>query len=227
MQQADAIQLYSAPTANGIKVAACLEELQELTSTDGREFDYEAHLIDIRHGEQSSQEFLDINPNGKIPAITDGATRVWESGSILLFLAEKYGELLPKVSTKRTECINWLFWASTTFSVQVKLFGFYFHYCPHKLDYCVNRYTNEVQRLLGVIETQLESHRRHFLLGDLYTIADIATWPWLWSLTNVYSDAITAKFDGLKSFPRVREWHERCLARPASKRAFDVTTFLT
>lgn len=121
--------------------------------------------------ENHKPDFLQFNPNGKIPALRDPhgphgvPITVWESGSILLYLAEKYNELLPEDPRLKTETTNWLFWASTGLSVQVKAFGFYYKYCPHKVPYALTRHAKEVHRLLGVLETQFKSHNKHFIIG--------------------------------------------------------------
>ena len=162
------IQLYSIATPNGMKVAACLEELAFLK---GDTFSYEPHSVDIRHAESRSAEFKKINPNCKIPVIIDPhgldgrSITVFESGAILMYLAEKYDELLPKDPVMRVDAIKWLFWGSTAVTNQIKLFGFYFKYCPHKLPYCVARYTKECNRLLEVLNYQLGSHGKHWVTG--------------------------------------------------------------
>jgi GSH-dependent disulfide-bond oxidoreductase len=180
-----AVQLYSANTANGIKVSIMLEELQELRAMKG-DFVYEAHTVDIRTSENRKLfPIMKINPNGRIPAIIDPVPAdhgeqlaVFESGAILMYLAEKYQELLPVEGRLRYQCIEWLFWGSTGLSSQVKLFGFYYHYCVHPLPYCMRRYTKEVTRLLGVLESQLAGHRKHWIVGDMYSVADICAFPW-------------------------------------------------
>jgi GST-like protein len=151
-----------------------------------------------------------------------------ESGSILLYLAEKYNELIPPENdTKnRVQCINWLLWASSGLSVQCKLFGFYYKYCPHRLPYCITRYENEVRRLLGVLETQLAKHQKHWVLGDQFSIADLAIWPWIYALHENYDNCIQDVFGELKEFPLVKEYYTRCMSRPASRRALDVTRFI-
>jgi len=163
------VQLYSVNTPNGIKVAACLEELVTLKGIDN--FDYEPHTVDIRHGENRSEEFARFNPNQKIPVMIDPnggsqgqAITVFESGAILLYLAERYDELLPKDFSQRVEVIKWLFWGSTAISSKMKLFGFYYKHCPHSMPYCVARYTKECNRLFQVLERQL-SHRKHWITG--------------------------------------------------------------
>lgn len=169
VKDANLIQLYSAPTPNGIKVAACLEEISIIRQDES--FSYEPHSVDIRHGENSSPEFRKIFPTGKIPAILDlksygdKEVKVFESGCILLYLADKYDALIPADTTLRIETQKWLFWGSASFSVQLKLFGFYYKYCPHGLPYCINRYAKECHRLFGMLEAQLQSHGKHWVVG--------------------------------------------------------------
>jgi GST-like protein len=169
------LQLYSVATPNGIKVAAALEELVLLKILKGEDFDYEPHSVDIRHGESRTEEFYKLNPNKKIPALLDPhgedgkEIRVFESGSILLYLATKYVELAPLDSVGRAETVKWLFWGSASFSVQVKEFVKYYKYCPHSLPYCINRYAQEVKVLLHALNKQL-SHAKHFVIGGKRTI---------------------------------------------------------
>ena len=172
-----AIQLYSAATPNGIKVAAALEEIHDLRSTK-EDFAYEPHTINIRMGENRREWFQNISPSSKIPAIIDpkgpGGKEVcvFESGSILLYLADKYHELLPHDgSNYRVEALNWLFWGSSAISSQFKLFGFYYKYCPHDLPYCVARYAKEAHRLLSVLEKQLE-HGLNWIIGGVNNLND-------------------------------------------------------
>jgi len=226
----DLIQLYSANTPNGMKVAACLEELVELRrTTDG--FDYEPHTVNLHAGESRMKDFVDcLNPNGKIPAILDPhgpdhqPITIFESGAILMYLGDKYHELLPvHDSILRAQTIQWLFWGSTGFSSQCKLFGFYYKYCKHKLDYCVERYSKETHRLLGVLDQHLRKHGKHWVVGDRFTIADLAIWPWVYALHENYDDAQQVVFNNFKDYPSVKHWYTRCLARPASQRCLDVT----
>lgn len=211
----DLIQLYSIATPNGIKAAACLEELVLLKQGDF-EFNYEPHSVDIRHAENKTEQFTNLSPNQKIPVIVDPhagngqqSVKVFESGAILLYLAEKYDELLPHDVVQRAEVLKWLFWGSTGLSSSVKQFGFYYHYCQHSLPYCVARFKKEVTRLLSVLDSQL-SHGRNFVTGgkrfyicvlekahyqpsrcaDMYTIADISIWPWIYGLHENYGDAV-------------------------------------
>jgi len=144
---------------------------------------------------------------------------VWESGSILLYLAEKYNVLLP--DGLRTEVMNWLMWGSTAVSSQFKLLGFYYKYCPHKLTYCVERYAREIRRLLGVLETQLK-HGKHWVVGDAFTIADISIWPWVYALHEIYDDCVRIHFNNMEDYPHVQQWYRRCLSRGASQRSLEV-----
>eukprot|EP01041_Mallomonas_annulata_P006702 gene6700-13586_t len=225
------IQLYSAATPNGIKVAAALEEIRQLRSTK-EDFDYEPHTMNLRLGETHKEIFSQIFPSGKIPALMDphgpGGKPIYmfESGAILLYLAEKYHELLPEMDMSlRYEAIKWLFWGSTAVSSQIKLFGFYYKYCPHNLPYCVKRYSTECHRLLDVLNSQL-SHGKDWIIGDAYTIADISIWPWIYGLHDNYGDAIKIEFDNFKSYPHVATWYHRCMAREASQLSLNVCPFV-
>ena len=135
-------------------------------------------------------------------------------------------ELLPTEGRLRYEVIEWLFWGSSGFSSQVKLFGFYYHYCPHSLPYCVNRYTREVCRLLEVLEKQLSAHGKHWVVGDMYSVADICIFPWVYALHEFYGGAVEHAFAKMNSYPHVNAWYTRCRARPAVQKGLDVTPFL-
>lgn len=169
VQNPELIQLYSIATPNGIKVAACLEELTVL-KTEDFEFNYEPHTIDIRHNENRTEAFTVLSPNQKIPVIVDPhgsngqKVTVFESGAILMYLAEKYNELLPLDGVERVEAMKWLFWGSSGLSTAVKHFGFYYKYCQHSIPYCIARYGKEVKRLLTVLNKQL-SHSKPFIVG--------------------------------------------------------------
>lgn len=173
IRDSNLIQLFSAPTPNGLKAAACLEEIAAIKEVN-EFFSYEPHSVDIRHGESRQTDYVTmISPTGKIPAIIDNQglsgqpVKVFESGCILLYLAEKYDVLIPKDPILRVETMKWLFWGSSSFSVQVKLFGFYYKYCPHGLPYCINRYSKECHRLLGIFERHLMSHNKHWIVGGV------------------------------------------------------------
>lgn len=192
--------------------------------------EYEAHTVNIRAGETRQQDFP--SPTGKIPCLIDPRSEtsespitVFESGAILLYLSEKYKELLPSDNlAQRFQAIEWMMWGSTSVSSQFKMLGFYYKYCVHKLDYCVQRYSNECRRLLFVLENQL-SHGRHWVIGDAYTIADLAIWPWIHAIHVTYDNILTVVFDSMREFPNVERWYLRCLARPAIQRALQVTPF--
>ena len=162
------VELYSASTPNGIKVAACLEELRSLSNG---KFQYEQVTIDIRNNAQVAEEYLQINPNGKVPTIVNAEEGciVYESGAILLYLAEKSGALLPSDRAVRTIATSWLFWSSTGLSNQVKQFGYYYKSCQHSIPYCVSRYAKEVKRLLLVLEKHLSDNRAYIIGGILHS----------------------------------------------------------
>lgn len=171
------LQLYSLATPNGVKVTIMLEELLALGHSGA---EYDAWLIDIRKGDQSSSGFVKVNPNSKIPALLDRSegqeTRVFESGAILLYLAEKFQAFLPSDKLKRTETLNWLFWQMGSAPFLGGGFGHFYSYAPEKLKYPIDRYAMESKRQLDVLDKRLASHQ--FLAGDEYTIADMAAWPW-------------------------------------------------
>ncbi|MEO7379309.1 MAG: glutathione-dependent disulfide-bond oxidoreductase, partial [Sphingomicrobium sp.] len=171
------LQLYSLGTPNGVKVTIMLEELLALGKAEA---EYDAWLIDIRDGDQFGSGFVAINPNSKIPALLDRSTspptRLFESGSILLYLAEKFGAFLPADPAARTECLNWLFWQMGSAPFLGGGFGHFYVYAPEKYEYPINRYAMEAKRQLDVLDRQLAEHR--FIAGDDYSIADMAIWPW-------------------------------------------------
>eukprot|EP01032_Pedospumella_encystans_P015865 gene15865-18125_t len=214
------VELYSASTPNGIKVAACLEELRSLSNG---KFQYEQVIINIRNNAQVAEDYLQINPNGKVPTIVNAEEGciVYESGAILLYLAEKSGALLPSDRAQRTIATSWLFWSSTGLSNQVKQFGYYYKSCQHSIPYCVSRYAKEVKRLLLVLEKHL-SDNRAYIIGEEYTIADISIWPWIYALYNHCGPAAEEVFESLRDTPTVVQWYERCFARPASQKALTV-----
>lgn len=211
------LQLYSLRTPNGIKVSLMLEELKELGVTEAA---YDEHRIDIMQGDQFGSEFVAINPNSKIPALLDystsPATRVFESGSILLYLAEKYGHFLPASPTERTETLSWLFWQMASAPILGGGFGHFYAYAPEKYEYPINRYTMEVKRQLDVLDKQLAEQL--YVAGDEYTIADIAIWPWYGGvvLNRVYK---AAEFLEAESYVHVMKWAKNIAARPAAERA--------
>src|SRR5690606_30436455 len=184
------LQLYSLATPNGVKVTIMLEELLAL-GIPGVEYD--AHLIQISEGDQFGNGFVAVNPTSKIPALLDRsvepAIRIFESGSILLYLAEKFGASLPGGIAGRTECLSWLFWQMASAPILGGGFGHFYAYAPEKYEYPIDRYTMEVKRQLDVLDRQLSGHA--FIAGSEYSIADMAIWPWYGGLVrnDVYGAA--------------------------------------
>jgi GST-like protein len=215
-----ALQLYSLATPNGVKVTIMLEELLALGHKDA---EYDAWLIRIGEGDQFSSGFVDINPNSKIPALLDHSTtppiRVFESGSILLYLAEKFGELLPTDLAKRTETLNWLFWQMGAAPYLGGGFGHFYAYAPEKIEYAINRFTMEAKRQLDVLDRRLAESK--YIAGDTFTIADIAIWSWYGQLAlgNVYS---AAEFLAAEEYTHVQRWAKDIATRPAVIRGLRV-----
>ena len=210
------IQLYSLATPNGVKATVMLEELLAL-GHEGAEYD--AWLIRITEGEQFGSGFVKVNPNSKIPAMVDRSVepsiRVFESGSILLYLAEKFGEFLPKDPAGRTETLNWLFWQMGSAPFLGGGFGHFYAYAPEKYEYPINRYTMEVKRQLDVLDRQLAEHR--YVAGETYTIADMAIWPWYGALVKgALYDA--AEFLEAHTYTHVIRWADEIAQRPAVQR---------
>ncbi|GAB3111989.1 glutathione-dependent disulfide-bond oxidoreductase [Aestuariicella hydrocarbonica] len=210
------LQLYSLGTPNGVKVTVLLEELLAL-GFEGAEYD--AHLIQIDAGDQFGSDFVGINPNSKIPALLDysckPAIRVFESGSILLYLAEKFNAFLPTDLAKRTECLSWLFWQMGSGPFVGGGFGHFYAYAPEKYEYPINRYTMEVKRQLDVLDRDLAE--KPYLSGEDYTIADIACWPWYGALVkNRAYDA--GEFLSVQTYKNVIRWADDIARRPAVKR---------
>ena len=208
-------QLYSLATPNGVKVTIMFEELLALGI---KEAEYDAFLIDISDGDQFGSGFVDINPNSKIPALLDQsneqAIRLFESGSILFYLAEKFDVFLPS-DEKRAECMSWLFWQMGSAPYLGGGFGHFYAYAPEKFEYCIDRFSMEVKRQLDVLDKHLQSNL--YLCGDEYTIADIAIWPWYGALAlNRLYDA--AEFLDLPSYKNVMRWAKQIDQRPAVKR---------
>ncbi len=210
------MQLYSLATPNGVKVTVMLEELLAL-GHQGAEYD--AHLIKIGDGDQFGSGFVDVNPNSKIPALmdhsTDSPTRVFESGAILMYLAEKFEAFIPSSLAGRTECLNWLFWQMGSAPYLGGGFGHFYVYAPVKIEYCIDRFTMETKRQLDVLDRRLAEHR--YLAGDEYTIADIAVFPWYGAvvLDEVYQ---AAEFLQADTYTNVRRWADEIRARPAVER---------
>ncbi|KID54708.1 S-transferase [Pseudoalteromonas luteoviolacea] len=210
------LQLYSLATPNGVKVTILLEELLEKGISEA---EYDAFLVDIMEGDQFSSGFCNINPNSKIPALIDNsqqpAIRVFESGAILLYLAEKFSEFIPKSLSMRTECLNWLFWQMGSAPILGGGFGHFYAYAPEKFQYPIDRYTMEVKRQLDVLNIHLQD--KTYLCGDEYTIADIAIWPWYGVLvTGGLYDA--AEFLNVQDYPHVQRWAKLISNRNAVKR---------
>ncbi|MBI3801700.1 MAG: glutathione-dependent disulfide-bond oxidoreductase [Deltaproteobacteria bacterium] len=211
-----ALQLYSLATPNGIKVTILLEELLERGI---KEAEYDAYLIDIMNGEQFGSGFVAINPNSKIPALLDRSTkpptRVFESGAMLVYLAEKFGAFLPTEPSARAECLSWLFWQMGSAPYIGGGFGHFYDYAPEKLEYPINRYAMEVKRLLDVLNRHLSEHQ--YLCGDEYTIADMANYAWYGALVahNIYE---AAEFLDVGTYTHVLRWVKDIEARPAVPR---------
>lgn len=210
------LQLYSLATPNGVKVTVMLEELIE-KGIEGAEYD--AYPIRIMEGDQFGSGFVGVNPNSKIPALLDRsedpAIRVFESGSIMLYLAEKFGAFLPADIHGRTETMNWLFWQMASAPILGGGFGHFYAYAPEKFQYPIDRYTMEVKRQLDVLDRQLANNR--YIAGDEYTIADMAIWPWYGALVkNVVYEA--AEFLEAHTYTNVNRWAEDIAKRPAVKR---------
>ena len=210
------LQLYSLATPNGVKVTIMLEELLEL-GKQGAEYD--AYLINIGEGDQFGSDFVAINPNSKIPALLDRSTvpptRVFESGAILIYLAEKFDAYYPKDLPARAECLSWLMWQMGSAPFLGGGFGHFYAYAPEKFEYPINRYAMEVKRQLDVLDRNLSTRR--FLCGDDYTIADIATCPWYGALVlhNLYE---AAEFLDVASYTHVARWAREIEQRPAVQR---------
>ena len=210
------LQLYSLGTPNGQKVTILLEELLEKGVSEA---EYDAWLIRIGEGDQFSSGFVEINPNSKIPALRDHSTtpptRVFESGAILLYLAEKFGHFLPTDPAGRAETLNWLFWLQGSAPFLGGGFGHFYSYAPVKIEYAINRFTMEAKRQLDVLDKQLAEHK--FVTGDDYTIADMAIWPWYGNvvLGNVYD---AAEFLDAGSYKNVLRWAKEIAERPGVQR---------
>lgn len=210
------LQLYSLGTPNGVKVTMLLEELLERGHQDA---EYDAWLIRIGKGDQFGSDFVDINPNSKIPALLDRSsmpsTRVFESGAILIYLAEKYDELLPNEPAARAECFSWLFWQMGSSPYLGGGFGHFFAYAPEKFEYPINRYAMEVKRQLDVLNKRLAENK--YICGNEFTIADIAIWPWYGQLVlnRLYNGAVFLETD---SYTHVKRWTIEIGARKATQR---------
>ena len=209
------LQLYSMGTPNGVKVTIMLEELLAL-GHEGAEYD--AWMIRIGEGDQFTSGFVEINPNSKIPAMvdttTDPTTRVFESGSILVYLAEKFGAFWPTEHRKRTETMNWLMWQMGSAPFVGGGFGHFFVYAPFKMEYPINRFAMETKRQLHVLDTHLADHE--YMAGDEYTIADMAIFPWYGSIMREAYGAQT--FLNVQEYRNLDRWVDLIAARPAVRR---------
>lgn len=209
------LQLYSLATPNGVKVTVMLEELLDA----GRDAEYDAWLIDISEGDQFSSGFVEVNPNSKIPALLDRRydepRRVFESGSILVYLAESFDAFLPKDAAARTEAMNWLFWQMGSAPYLGGGFGHFYAYAPEKFEYPIDRFAMEAKRQLDVLDRHLEENE--FMAGEEYSIADMAIWPWYGALTlgELYE---AAEFLSVDEYEHVLRWARQLGERPAVKR---------
>jgi GST-like protein len=210
------LQLYSQGTPNGVKVTVMLEELLAL-GIKGAEYD--AWLIRINQGDQFGSGFVAVNPNSKIPALLDRSEtppiRVFESGSILVYLAEKFGALLPTDRAERAECLSWLFWQMGSAPYLGGGFGHFYAYAPIKIEYAIDRFSMEVKRQLDVLDRRLADHE--YLAGDTYTIADIAVFPWYGGLVKGWAYG-AAEFLSVQDYKNVQRWADALLERPAVQR---------
>jgi GST-like protein len=210
------LQLYSLGTPNGVKVTILLEELLALGHSGA---EYDAWLIDIRKGDQFGSGFVQINPNSKIPALLDrsGAEpiRVFESGSILLYLAEKFEAFLPRTLAARTQALNWLFWQMGSAPYLGGGFGHFYAYAPTKIEYAIDRFAMEVKRELDVLDRHFAENE--YLAGNEYTIADIAVFPWYGGLVKGWSYG-AAEFLSVSEYKHVQRWADLIYSRPAVKR---------
>ena len=213
-------QLYSLGTPNGVKVTVMFEELLALGHKGA---EYDAWLINIGEGGQFSSGFVDINPNSKIPALMDRSSdqpiRIFESGAMLLHLAQKFNEFIPKDESRHAECLSWLFWQVASAPFLGGGFGHFYAYAPEKYEYPINRFAMEVKRQLDVLERNLET--REYLVGDEYTIADMATHPWYGTLVSgaLYN---AQEFLDVGSYINVKRWADSIQNRPAVKRGLRV-----
>ena len=210
------LQLYSLATPNGVKVTIMLEELLESGVTEA---EYDAWLIRINEGDQFGSGFVDVNPNSKIPAMLDTSMnpplRLFESGSILLYLAEKFGMFIPGDLRGRAECMNWLFWQMGSAPFVGGGFGHFYAYAPEKFEYPINRYAMETKRQMDVLDRQLADNR--YVAGDQYSIADMAIWPWYGVLADgkLYD---AGEFLEVHSYSNIQRWQKEIGERPAVQR---------
>jgi GSH-dependent disulfide-bond oxidoreductase len=211
------LQLYSLATPNGVKVTVMLEELLALGHAGA---EYDAWLIRIGEGDQFGSGFVAVNPNSKIPALLDrsGArpVRVFESGAILLYLAEKFGAFLPTAAERRAECLSWLFWQMGSAPFLGGGFGHFYAYAPAKIEYAIDRYAMEVKRQLDVLDRRLAE--TEYLAGDEYTIADMAVWPWYGALVKGQLYGASGEFLQVQDYRNVLRWTDRIAQRPGARR---------
>jgi len=210
------LQLYSLATPNGVKVTVMLEELLELGHSGA---EYDAWLIRINEGDQFGSGFVSANPNSKIPALIDRSgprpIRLFESGAILLYLAERFGAFLPTSAAERAECLSWLFWQMGSAPYLGGGFGHFYAYAPTKIEYAIDRFAMEAKRLLDVLDRRLAESR--YVAGDDYTIADIAIWPWYGLMAK--GEAYDAgEFLQVQDYKNVQRWTDLVAERPAVKR---------
>ncbi len=210
------LQLYSLATPNGVKVTVMLEELLALGE---RGAEYDAWLIRISEGDQFGSGFVAVNPNSKIPALLDRSgpepIRVFESGAILLYLAEKFGTLVPDERAARAECLSWLFWQMGSAPYLGGGFGHFYAYAPTKIEYAIDRFAMEVKRQLDVLDRRLAD--QEYIAGNNYTIADIAIFPWYGGLAKGWAYS-AAEFLSVQDYKHVQRWADRVLERPAVQR---------
>ena len=210
------LQLYSLGTPNGVKVTVLLEELLALGHSGA---EYDAWLIRIGDGDQFSSGFVSVNPNSKIPALLDRSgpspIRVFESGAILMYLAEKFGEFLPTEMAARAECLSWLFWQMGSAPYLGGGFGHFYAYAPIKIEYAIDRFTMEVKRQLDVLDRRLSDNT--YLCGQHYTIADMAVFPWYGGLVKGWQYG-AAEFLNVAEYKHVQRWADMLLERPAVRR---------
>ena len=211
------LQLHSMGTPNGVKVTVLLEELLAKGHAGA---EYDAWMIQIGDGDQFGSGFVGINPNSKIPALldttTDPETRVFESASILMYLAEKFGEFIPEDHKGRTECMNWLFWQMGSAPYLGGGFGHFYAYAPEKFEYAINRFSMETKRQLDVLDKHLAENE--FFAGSEYSIADMAIWPWYGALVKGLLYGESAKFLSVHEYENVLRWTNAIADRPAVKR---------
>lgn len=207
------LQLHSLATPNGVKVTIMLEELVELGIEAA---EYDAYTINIGEGEQFGSGFVEVNPNSKIPALIDNSgeqpVHLFESGSILVYLAEKFDQFIPKTLEARAECMNWLFWQMGSAPFVGGGFGHFYSYAPEKYEYPINRYAMETKRQLDVLDKHLAKNT--YMAGDEYSIADMAIWPWYGTLVigTIYD---AQEFLDVKSYTHIKRWAEAIAKRPA------------